>query len=368
MSIEKELQDYKAEFNKIYHSTILPFFREYEERRKKRYIRMIIISSAAIIIFLLGCCSYFTNTDSFWGEVWISLTIPALITFAVAQSWVRYCFVSEIKEECMRKILSALGNISWGGLNKPISVTDMKNSELFNYDTENLGFDDIFQGSYKDVSFKISETESFGNREVIILFQSNKSTKNKTIISKRNDRTLKKHAMPYLLQFLLASPLILLIIGCIYVAFSQKQWLLLIYSGILGTIVYVLVFECIEIKKKESKQNYEKNMHEIKLEDSDFSRKYIVYSSDEVEARYLVTTAFIERFKNMQTAFESKKIKCSFYNDKLMFVIPVKKNVFEIGNISKPLTDPKTLEKFFNEIISIYLIINHFKLNENTKL
>lgn len=36
---------------------------------------------------------------------------------------------------------------------------------------------------------------------------------------------------------------------------------------------------------------------EVKLEDPEFSSKYIVYSDNQVEARYVLTTAFIERFK-----------------------------------------------------------------------
>ena len=108
--------------------------------------------------------------------------------------------------------------------------------------------------------------------------------------------------------------------------------------------------------------------NELKLEDTEFSKKYKAYSSDQVEGRYLITPAFMERFKNIQTAFGTKKVKCSFYNDSLMFAISTNKNLFEIGNLYCSLENPKQLETFFNELTSIFMLVDYFKLDEKTGL
>lgn len=39
---------------------------------------------------------------------------------------------------------------------------------------------------------------------------------------------------------------------------------------------------------------------EVKLEDVEFSKQFFVDSNDQVEARFLLTTAFMERFKKSQ--------------------------------------------------------------------
>ena len=109
-------------------------------------------------------------------------------------------------------------------------------------------------------------------------------------------------------------------------------------------------------------------MDEVNLEDPVFEKKFNVYSSDQVEARYLITTAFMERFNNLNTAFGAKKAKCSFFDNTIMFAISTHKNLFEIGNLFMRLDDPNRITKFFNEIASILILVDYFKLDEHIKL
>ena len=104
------------------------------------------------------------------------------------------------------------------------------------------------------------------------------------------------------------------------------------------------------------------------MEDPEFSKKYKAYSSDQIEGRYLITPAFMEQFKNIQTAFGTNKVKCSFYGNSLMFAISTNKNLFEIGNLFYNLNNPKQMEIFFNELTSIFMLVDYFKLNEKTGL
>ena len=75
---------------------------------------------------------------------------------------------------------------------------------------------------------------------------------------------------------------------------------------------------------------------------------------------------FIERFKNLQTIYGSKEIRCSFYDGKIMFAIPTNGNYFEIDDAS--LNDTKKYIKFYEEINAIFEMIDYFKFNEKTKL
>lgn len=103
------------------------------------------------------------------------------------------------------------------------------------------------------------------------------------------------------------------------------------------------------------------------LEDSKFNKKYDVYSEDQIEARYLITPSFMERFKKLKTAFGTNKIKCSFFDNNFMIAISTNENLFELGNLFTPVNF-STAHKFYKQLTSIYLMINYFKLNERTGL
>lgn len=132
------------------------------------------------------------------------------------------------------------------------------------------------------------------------------------------------------------------------------------------SVFIILTFK--ETQKKMHQGFKFEKMQEIKLEYSVFDKKFTAYSSDQIEGRYLITSSFMERLVHLQKIFGTKKIKCSFVDDIIIFAIPTYRNVFEIGSIFKPLTKIETMEHFFNEITAIYLLIDHFKLNEKTGL
>lgn len=52
-----------------------------------------------------------------------------------------------------------------------------------------------------------------------------------------------------------------------------------------------------------TKNKVTKNLEQIVLEDSKFNEKYNIFSDDQVESRYLLTPSFMERLKNIQSAF-----------------------------------------------------------------
>ena len=263
----------------------------------------------------------------------------------------------------MRSLTKVFGEVEWGQGKDMITSTDLDKSELFSA-FNRRSTDDAFRGQYNDVDFVISETDltfesgSGKNKRrstifkgVVISFKFNKTIKNKTIITTKWDmntaRTSKWMFFISLLSIL------------VYI-FVVPDKLVLI-----PTCVILLLAVLISLFDRNVKQE---KLDKITLEDPVFDKKFDVYSSDEVEGRYLITTAFMERFKNLQTAFGARGAKCSFYGESLMFAISTGKNLFEIGNLFTPLNSPKQLEVFFNELISILALIDYFKLDEKTGL
>lgn len=127
-------------------------------------------------------------------------------------------------------------------------------------------------------------------------------------------------------------------------------------------LLYALLFIIADIIREKSLTK------RLKLEDIEFEKHYKIYSKNQIHGRYLVTPAFMERFKHIQTAFGSKNVKCSFYDKYIMFAVSTKSNAFEIGSLFCPITSKKNITKFIYEILSICHIIEYFKLNEHTQL
>ena len=122
-------------------------------------------------------------------------------------------------------------------------------------------------------------------------------------------------------------------------------------------------FEAIFVKKHANIKNYSKN---IRLGNC-FCEKYIVYSDNQVEARYVLTTAFIERFKNMKTAFKAKFIRAAFKDGKITIAIDAGRDLFQMASLDKD-TDSNTFTELFDEILSVLELISVLKLNQKIGL
>ncbi len=110
------------------------------------------------------------------------------------------------------------------------------------------------------------------------------------------------------------------------------------------------------------------NLKDIKLEDPKFNKIFQVYSDDEVEARYVLSVSFMERLKELSEAFGSKVVQCCFYQEKVVFVVPIKKNMFEPGSIyanENFIDDAKSL---LEEMALICKIIDILRLNIKTNI
>lgn len=74
---------------------------------------------------------------------------------------------------------------------------------------------------------------------------------------------------------------------------------------------------------------------------------------------HLITLAFMERLEAVKTSFDTNKIKCSFFDNTIMFAI---------GSLFKLLRHSSCMDVFRKEITSILDMIDHFKLAEKTGL
>ena len=81
-----------------------------------------------------------------------------------------------------------------------------------------------------------------------------------------------------------------------------------------------------------------------------------------------MTATFIERFLGVGKAFNNNRIQCSFVDDKLIVAIPTGKDSFEISSLFTFLYNPKRINVFFEQIASILVLVDYFKLDNDISL
>lgn len=99
----------------------------------------------------------------------------------------------------------------------------------------------------------------------------------------------------------------------------------------------------------------------IQLEDVEFEKKFAVYTTDDVEARYLLSTAMMQRFLEMQTRF-GKDLRISFKDSCLALAVPHEHPFLEPSR-SVRADDETQIRNLLTEIRYFLRIVEELDLN-----
>ena len=355
------LNKYKNEkflnFYKKYEKEITPYIGKYEKTRIKYAILFTILAILSTVLF-----ERFILLDFSLGAI-ISMGLFDFCVICIIYDKINSKLKNKIKQTFIPKIIQTIGEIHWNTGNTIISDTILEKSKLFG-DYNIRSNDDTFEGKYNGIEFKVSETNlsyesGSGDKRtvstvfngIIILIDSNKETKAHTIIEtkvKAIQKIIKKISLSVLILWFS-----ILSIGN---GIHTNNITALVVGIVLPLVIILFIFP-------------KNQMMSMKLEDSDFNKKYIVTTEDQIEGRYLITTGFMDRFKNLQTAFGTKNIKCAFFDNKVMFALHTNKDFFELSDgLFHSVKHPKRVKSFYEETTAIYDIIDYFKLDEKTGL
>lgn len=313
------------EFHKIYEEEIIPILKSYKQQnekadKKNRYLKSLgnAVSSLGCIILLL--VYIYSEAENINMVIALSmLGSGALLLFGGASIMSKPCDELEsnrlsLKRKCMSKLLRVFGNIKWYNNCEVIKTDEIHKTGLFKVIADRFT-DDEFVGDYHGVKFRMSETrfrvnELIGFTGVILAFEANKPFESHTII----------------------------------------------------------------VSKLAPDRHRSLNLEPVILEDPKFCRDYNVYSSDQTEARYLITPSLMERFRKLKVAFKTTDIACAFFKNKVIFALDneglsgLSKNLFEIDAYSAFTDDREAINIFYNELTSVLDMAAYFKLDEKTGL
>lgn len=319
----QEAQNYRTRFRDYYFKNIKPQLENYEELRLKSKQKVFNMKCTCVILALAVVAlisSVFIIQDEnfvfpFFGVATVLGVILAYLIRDVFDA--KKAFENKVKEDILKIFLRFFGEFSWNPRWTTIDERILKVSKIIGaYNCKTT--DDDFKGTYKGLNISISEfklenIDSDGRtmpvfKGIAIQIDMNKKFNTQTII-------------------------------------FQNKFLAKATADILGN----------GIKK-------------ITLEDVDFNDLYEVYSYDEVEARYLLTTSFMERFKALQDTYKTSDIKACFLNNKLTILIPSNRDKFNLANIDTPVTDSGQITQFFEEFTAVLSLVDLLHLDSKTGL
>ncbi|DAA85350.1 TPA: hypothetical protein CPT87_09870 [Candidatus Gastranaerophilales bacterium HUM_5] len=312
------------EFHKIYEEEIIPILKSYKQQKEKvdeknRYDYLgAALCFLSLITFMLACSG---SVERFYSIILVIVSVlVCLLGSSIMEPMRAELQNNELKKKlffkkkCMSKLLRVFGNIKWYNNCEVIKTVEICETGLFPPILYRIT-DDEFVGEYQGVKFRMSETKFPINRfigftGIILAFEANKSFESHTII----------------------------------------------------------------VSKLAPDRHRSLNLEPVILEDPKFCRDYNVYSSDQTEARYLITPSFMERFRKLKVAFKTTDIACAFLKNKVIFALDseglsgLSKNLFEIDAYSAFTDDREAINIFYNELTSVLDMAAYFKLDEKTGL
>lgn len=308
---EKTFKEIKTNFQSRYFKYIKPNLDKFEEKRIKKlktYNTLVLPICIAISICLLILFLEFAkqgkqiDLESI-GIVAIPLIICKIVFYAFEKN-----LENEIKKTFMPTICKCFDGLNWTN-NDYRNPREFHEIGLVNYYNDE-SFDDIFYGNYKDVNFEIIES--------------------KLVHETRGSKNRSRHT---------------------------------IFFGIILKLTMPKDFESHTLIRPDGLLKMPiKNLKRTELEDVIFEKKYDVYTNNEVEARVTITTGFMERLNNIEKVFNSQKTYCCFIDNKAYFGLHTKRDMFKICSLKQPINNPKYFAKMFEEMISIYRLIDYLKL------
>jgi hypothetical protein len=99
----------------------------------------------------------------------------------------------------------------------------------------------------------------------------------------------------------------------------------------------------------------------VKLEDVEFEKEFVVYSTDQVEARYILSPALMERILHFQRKLQTK-IYLSFLGSKVFGAIAIEKNLFEPKVFSSVL-DFDVIAEYYAQLQPGIGVVDELNLN-----
>lgn len=101
----------------------------------------------------------------------------------------------------------------------------------------------------------------------------------------------------------------------------------------------------------------DRDMKLAKLEDPVFEKSFSVYTTDQVESRYLLTPDFMQRLVDLEETFHGGRLRCAFVGGEVLIAVEGG-DLFEPGSLFKPLDNPARIRELLNDFSTVFHLID----------
>jgi len=162
-----------------------------------------------------------------------------------------------------------------------------------------------------------------------------------------------------------------------------------VFNGLMITMDFPLPFKGHTLVRKDLgklgnwMQEQGTRLERINLNIRQFEDKFEVYSSDQIEARVILTPDIMENLIKLAVLFSGRKydrleekdllaiargsVELAFMDNTLMITMATMKNLFEIGNLDAGMEDTARIAQFAREVGLIYEVIDLLELNRKAE-
>jgi len=289
------------QFDTLFDTVIVPALAPYEAERQrviKRFWRMVVVGGLAGLVFAV-VHGVLTNQLDIDGTLALSVIVAALFaSFGYAPV---HRFEQRCKTKALGDLAAAMGMTYTGGDFDPPAMDRFKQLRLIGGGAEDERYEDLFSGTRSGAAFQLYEGR----------------------LTKRED---KKTVVIFQGQLL-------------RIAFPKR---------FLGTTV---------VNRNSQRWLPPKGLQRVGLESSQFERIFEVFGDDQVEARFLVHPAFMERLMALETAMSGRNLRCAFDQSHLLVAIEGG-DLFEVVEVFKPLPDREQTRKGVDELKAVLGLID----------
>ena len=312
-------ENLKPVFDVVYKTQIEPYLEDIEKRRVKileefKEKAIAYFSIAVIIVFVLPI-------DGSIKAFILFCVFPLVYILAFALSF--KTFPIEVKDKLLPVILSVFGDFH-RLKTEAITFEELKEYKIFPK-ASFCNTDDIIAGKYKNLDIIIQESSIHNGTGV-------------RFINKETGSVIKDTSAAFY--------------GLIIKVTSNKT-----FTG--TTIV-----------RPDEYYSDAGNLHRVYLEDPAFEKIYNVYSTDQIEARYLLTTAFMERLQKAGNSFtrdpeEKNRTYCVFDKGHVFLFLSSGERFFEVFSPFNTIKRKELYERVYEQMVAIFELIEELKLDQN---
>lgn len=299
-----------AKFERLYKERIEPCFASNEEGRiaaVKKFTSRAWIGAGAVVVLVVGAGLLFRD----WQMGFILGFFGAFVAWFVAYQPLAN-LGKKLKQEYCQSIAEAMGaNYSMAGFDPP-AFERLRELNLVPSFSRSK-FEDLFHGDHKGASFDLYEAH---------LEQRSTDSKGRTRYTTVFRGQLIRMHFPR--EFL----------GVTIV--RRDAGVFNVFGG--------------------GKSNGQK-LERVRLVSTEFEKAFEVWGTDQVEARYLLHPVMMERLIDMERGLKGKRIRCAFEKGDLLVAVEGG-NLFEPGDLFKPLVDPTRARRILDEIAGVVKVMD----------